>query len=163
MLALEYRVIGAGEGHAAGRALLQEMVERLTGAPMPEILIADRGKPYFAHGELHFSISHTKHHVFCALSDRPIGIDAEEMERNISLNLAQKILSPGELIQYEEAQDKPLALLTFWVLKEAQAKCRGTGLQGYPNDTDFSLDDPRVTKIDGCLVAVMEKEKAYAL
>lgn len=163
MLALEYRSIGAKEGHAAGRALLREMVERLTGAPLPELLVGDRGKPYFQTGGLHFSISHTKRHVFCALSNRPIGIDAEEMERDISLNLAKKILSPGELAQYEGAEDKRIALLTFWVLKEAQAKCDGTGLQGYPNHTDFSLDDPRVTKMDGCLVAVIEKEREYAL
>ena len=163
MLALEYRRIEAREGHAAGRALLQEMTEKETGAPMPPVLTADRGKPYFARGGLHFSISHTKQHVFCALSDRPIGIDAEEMDRDISLNLAQKILSPAELAQYEQAQDKRLALLTFWVLKEAQAKCGAAGLRGYPNHTNFSLDDPRVTEVDGCLVAVIEKEKEDAL
>ncbi len=163
VLALEYRRIEAKEGHAAGRALLKEMTERETGVPMPPVLITDRGKPYFAKGGLHFSISHTKHHVFCVLSDQPIGIDAEEMERDISLNLASKILSAGELTQYEKARDKRLALLAFWVLKEAQAKCGGTGLQGYPNHTNFSLDDPRVTEIDGCLVAVIEKEKDDAL
>ena len=163
MLVMEYRTIKAGEGHAAGRSLLKEMVERFTGAPMPEIRLSERGKPYFAQGELQFSISHTKDHVFCALSDRTIGMDAEELGRDISLNLARKILSPGELAQYEEAEDKRIALLTFWVLKEAQAKCDGTGLQGYPNHTDFSLADPRVTIIDGCLVAVIEKEKEHAL
>ena len=163
MLVMEYRTIKAGEGHAAGRSLLKEMVERFTGAPMPEIRLSERGKPYFAQGELQFSISHTKDHVFCALSDRTIGMDAEELGRDISLNLARKILSPGELAQYEEAEDKRIALLTFCVLKEAQAKCDGTGLQGYPNHTDFSLADPRVTIIDGCLVAVIEKEKEHAL
>ncbi len=163
MPALEFRRISAGEGHAAGRALLKEMVEAYTNAPMPEISVTDRGKPYFKDSALHFSISHTKGHVFCALSERPIGIDAEEPERDISLKLAQKILSPAELAQYEAAEDKRLALLTFWVLKEAQAKCDGTGLQGYPNHTEFSLDDPRVRRIDGCLVAVIEKENEDAL
>ena len=163
MLVMEYRTIKAGEGHAAGRSLLKEMVESFTGAPMPEIRLSERGKPYFTTGNLHFSVSHTKQHVFCALSDRTIGMDAEELGRDISLNLARKILSPGELAQYEEAEDKRIALLTFWVLKEAQAKCDGTGLQGYPNHTDFSLADPRVTIIDGCLVAVIEKEKEHAL
>ena len=163
MLALEYRRIEPKEGHEAGRALLKEMTERQTGEPMPPILVTDRGKPYFAQDGLHFSISHTKQHVFCALSERKIGIDAEEMNRELSLQLANKILSAGELAQYEKARDKRLALLTFWVLKEAQAKCDGTGLRGYPNHTNFSLDDPRVTEVDGCLVAVIEKEKDYAL
>ena len=158
MLALEHRWITPGEGHKAGRELLRQMVETLTGEPMPEIALGQWGKPYFAHSGLHFSISHTKHHVFCVLSDRPVGIDAEEEDRNISLALAQKILSPGELAQYEAAADRRRALLTFWVLKEAAAKCDGTGLRGYPNHTNFSLEKSGVSVRHGCLVAVAEKE-----
>lgn len=158
MLALEVRPISAKEGHAAGRELLKAMVEAHTGEPMPQVTVTDRGKPYFVESGLHFSISHTKAHVFCALSDRPIGIDAEEMDRNVSPALAEKILSAGERAQYEASEDKRLALLTFWVLKEAAAKCTGKGLTGYPNDTNFSLDDSRVTTMDGCLLAVIEEE-----
>ena len=155
---LEFVAIAPGQGHEAGRALLRQMVQKYTGQPMPEIAIGPRGKPYFPGSNLHFSISHTKSHVFCVLSHRPIGIDAERQDRQISVKLAEKILSPGEKAQYEAALDKQSALLTFWVLKEAAAKCDGTGLQGYPNHTNFSLDDPRVTVIDGCLVAIIEKE-----
>ena len=50
----------------------------------------------------------------------------------------------------------PQSLLRFWVLKEAAAKLTGEGLRGYPNHTDFSPDDPRITVIDGCYVAVLE-------
>ena len=70
--------------------------------------------------------------------------------------LADKILSPGEKARFDAAENKTRALLTFWVLKEAEAKRTGEGLRGYPNHTDFSLDDPRVTETEGCLVAVME-------
>ena len=94
--------------------------------------------------------------AFCALSRREIGIDAEELDRNVNLALAEKILSPKEKVQFDAAPDKRRALLTFWVLKEAQVKRTGEGLRGYPNKTDFSLDDPRVTEMDGCLVAVIE-------
>ena len=69
--------------------------------------------------------------------------------------LAEKILSPVEKVQYDAAPDKAKALLTFWVLKEAAAKLNGRGLRGYPKDTAFSLDDPRVREMDGCLVAIM--------
>ena len=123
---------------------------------MPEIAVGERGKPYFPGSELHFSISHSKGHVFCALSHRPIGIDAEETDRTVNPAVAKKILSPGEYAQFQQAPDQRAALLTFWVLKEAAAKCTGEGLRGYPKDTDFSLDDPRVTEMDGCLVAIME-------
>ena len=144
--------------HEAGRALLAQLYLDVVGEDLPGIAIADRGKPYFPHSSWHFSISHTKRHVFCALSDRPIGIDAEETDRNIDLRLADKILSPEEKTQYDAAPDKRLALLKFWVLKEAAAKCSGEGLRGYPKNTNFSLADSRVTERDGCLLAVITEE-----
>lgn len=154
---LQFRRIAPGQGHTAGRQLLEQMYRAQTGASMPPILIAPRGKPYFAEGTLHFSISHTKAHVFCVLSARPVGVDAEEVDRTIDLRLAEKILSAGELERYHRAEDKRLALLKLWVLKEAASKVSGEGLRGYPNQTDFSPDDPRVQQVDGCLVAVIEE------
>lgn len=149
--------IQPGTGHGSGRALLAELYRQYAGQDMPPILITDRGKPYFENGP-HFSITHTKRHVFCALSEKPIGIDAEELGRDIDLRLAHKILSPGERQRYDAAEDPRLALLKLWVLKEADAKRRGQGLRGYPKDTDFSPDDPRVTVREGCLLAVIEEE-----
>ena len=113
------------------------------------------GKPYFVDGSAHFSISHTKSRVFCALSDRNVAIDAEEMSRKVSENLAQKLLSPEEFAQYQAAQDKSHAILKFWVLKEAAGKLSGRGVTPYPNHTAFSLEDPRITEIHGHFVAVM--------
>ena len=86
-----------------------------------------------------------------------MGLDAEELDRDIKLKLADKILSPSEKTQFDAAPDKRMALLTFWVLKEASVKRSGEGLRGFPNHTAFSLDDPRVTILDGCLVAVLEE------
>ena len=145
-------------GHEAGRKLLAELYREETGTDLPEILTTERGKPYFAGSSLHFSISHTPAHAFCVLSEKNVGLDAEEADRNINLKLAQKILSPMEKAQFDTAADPRKALLTFWVLKEAAAKLSGEGLRGYPNHTNFSLEDPRVTEIDGCLVAVLEGE-----
>ena len=142
-------------GHEAGRKLLQQLWQTHMAGEMPEIAITDRGKPYFVGSNWHFSISHTKKRVFCALSEVPVGIDAEEADRNINLHLAEKILSPGEKAQFDAAEDKRLALLKFWVLKEAAAKLSGEGLRGYPNHTNFSLEDPRVRQMEDCLVAVL--------
>ena len=143
-------------GREAGRQLLK----RLCGDR--KILLTDRGKPFFADGGPCFSISHSKSRVFCALADQPVGVDAEEADRDIDLRLAQKILSPAELAQYEAAVDKREALLRFWVLKEALVKATGQGLRGYPKDTDFKLDDPRLQLLEGHLVAVIELRRVYA-
>lgn len=153
-------------GHEAAWALLAEVYRGETGEELPEIAREARGKPYFVDGIWHFSLSHTRRHAFCALSRCPVGIDGEELDRNVDLRLAEKILSPGEKDQFCRAADKKRALLTFWVLKEAAAKCTGEGLRGYPRHTNFSLEDPRVRIMDGCLVAVIpedEGEKIYAV
>ena len=147
--------LGEFSGHEAGRLLLGQMYRELTGENMPEILVTDRGKPYFKDGDLHFSISHTHRRVFCVLAHGPVGIDAEEKDRKIDLRLAEKILSPEEKIRYEQAADKTQALLRFWVLKEASAKATGLGLRGYPNQTDFDPCDPRIQETDHCYVAVI--------
>ena len=143
------------DGHTAGRKLLADFF----GGNLPEIAVTDRGKPYFVDEKLHFSISHTKDHAFCCLSDRNIGIDAEEMDRRVSKALAGKILSPTELPRHAAAADPNAAILRLWVLKEAYAKLTGKGLGDYLYETDFDPNDPRILIIDGCYVAIMEEEK----
>ena len=94
---------------------------------------------------------------FCALADHPVGLDAEETDRQINLGLADKILSPKEKDRYLSAGDRRTALLKLWVLKEAAAKLSGEGLRGYPNHTDFSPDDPKVRELGNCFVALLEE------
>ena len=144
-------------GHETGRELLRQLYRAETGEELPPILKTERGKPYFADSPWHFSISHTRHHAFCVLSRKNVGLDAEELDRKVQLKLAEKVLSPSEKAQFDAAQDKRRAFLTFWVLKEAEAKRSGEGLRIYPNHTAFSLEDPRVREMDGCLVAVLEE------
>lgn len=144
-------------GHEAGRQLLAKLYREETGEDLPEIRTTDRGKPYFPDSPWHFSISHTPKHAFCVLSRNNVAIDAEEADRKINLKLADKILSPAEKARFDAATEKEKALLSFWVLKEAAAKLSGQGLRGYPDHTDYSPEDPRVTETDGCIVAVMEE------
>ena len=141
------------DGHPAGRELLAKLVP-----DMGKILVTPQGKPYFADERCHFSISHCQNHAFCAISNRNIGIDAEEISRSVSLNLAQKILSSNEMTRYRAASDKNATLLRFWVLKEAYAKLAGRGWGNYLRQTDFDPNDERIQIIDGCFVAVIEEE-----
>ncbi len=142
-------------GHEAGRLLLQQLYETHVGRPLPEIATAPGGKPYFVGSPWHFSISHTKAHAFCVLASCPVGLDAEEADRQIHLNLANSILSPAEKAQFHGAEDPRKTLLTFWVLKEAEAKRTGKGIGLHPRHTDFTLPDARVFETDGCILAVI--------
>lgn len=153
-----YCELAGRTGHQAARKLLEAEYRRHTGMEPPLILVTPEGKPYWEDSPWYFSISHTSRHAFCVLAKAPVGVDAEELDRPILLSLADKILSPEEKRQFDQAEDKRRALLTFWVLKEAAAKQSGEGLRIYPNHTDFSLDDPRVREISGCIVAVLTDE-----
>ena len=145
-------------GHEAGRELLNRMYREKTGENCPEIAVEERGKPYFVEGNWHFSISHTKNHVFCCISRENVGIDAEEMDRTVDLRLADRYLSDAEKTRLEAESDKNAALLRLWVLKEAYAKRNGKGLGNYLKETNFNPRDKRISCIDGCIVAVLEGE-----
>lgn len=155
-MVISSKALAGQSGHDAGRALLAEMYEERYGKPMPEIAVTDRGKPYFVTGDAHFSISHTKRRAFCVLHSKPVGIDAEETDRDIDLGLADKILSAPEKRRYAAAPDQKAALLRLWVLKEAYAKATGRGWGSYLYETDFDPNDPRIQETDGCYVAVIE-------
>ena len=156
---LLWRRLEGRSGHEVGRELLAEGYRAITGYDLPPIVIAPRGKPYFEGSPLHFSISHTKSHAFCAISSVPVGIDAEETDRKVNLKLGEKILSPAEFARWDGTAE---SLLRFWVLKEAAAKLTGEGLRGYPNHTDFDPMDERIQIIDGCILAVL-KENDYVI
>ena len=158
MVKLLWQRLDGENGHEAGRALLRQLYEQTFSRPMPEICVSQRGKPYFADGSCHFSISHCKNHVFCVISDRNIAIDAEEADRPIRLSLAEKILSPAEAARFRDADDPRTTLLKFWVLKEAAAKLSGFGLHGYPEHSDFSPEHPGISIIDGCITAILQEE-----
>lgn len=149
-------------GHEAAWDLLEKTYCKAVGQPLPPTTRTEWGKPVFSAGTWHFSLSHTHRHAFCVLSEQPVGIDAEELDRPIRPELAQKILSPQEYAQFSQAADPQQALLTFWVLKEAAAKQTGLGLRGYPDHTCFSLNDPRVFHLGGCVVAVIEEGSSYS-
>lgn len=143
-------------GHDAGRQLLAQLYRQHYNMDMPAIAVTERGKPYFVTGNVCFSISHTDTMVFCALSDRPVGIDAEAVDRKIDLKLADKILSATEKTRFDAAAHKQAVLLKFWVMKEAYAKLTGRGWGSYLYETDFDPTD--VKEKDGCYVAVLEEK-----
>ena len=149
---LKWMTLHGMDGHEAGRQLLAQMV-----SPLPEIRITPNGKPYFENGDLHFSISHTAFHAFCCVSRNNVGIDAEEIGREMDLRLIHRFLSPAEAQRISSAANPQDALLRLWVLKESYAKLTGRGIGNYLKNTDFFPNDPRIQIIDGCYVAILEE------
>ena len=104
-------------GSPAVYSLLGYAYRNEYGGVLPEIKKMPGGKPYFpGHPEIHFSLSHSKTHVLCAISSKPVGADIES-PRLISERAVQFFCSPEELSHFDP--------LDLWVLKESYVKLIG--------------------------------------
>ena len=94
------------------------------------------GRPQLCNGQtaapLHFSLSHTRGLVACAISrTEGIGIDAEWIDTELSCReLAEAFFAPPEIaaLQARPGVEKTELFFSFWTLKEAYSKARGMGL-----------------------------------
>lgn len=98
------------------------------------------GFPVFlnAKGEIdavnYISLAHTGELATVAISQNPIGIDVEKIDRNAK-NVIERVLSPAEKKTYAQFPEKIKVhgvliekSLLFWVMKEAVAKATGLGM-----------------------------------
>ena len=94
--------------------------------------------PTLGQPRLHFSLSHTRGLVACAVSlDHEIGLDVEAWDRaGDGLDIAGRFFAPAELALLREAApgDRPEVFVRIWTLKEAYIKATGRGLSSFPLD-----------------------------
>lgn len=151
------------EGHQRAYQLLQWQYEMLTAQAMPPIVTLPGGKPAWKGGELYFNVSHTRTMAVCAISDGPVGVDAEFI-RSVSLGFFLKILSPQERRWVLRQPDQKAAMIALWTLKESYVKFTGQGLKGVSKTVHFALEDaivlPEAPEVqfgtmpkDGCMIA----------
>jgi len=94
--------------------------------------------PALGRPRLHFSLSHTRGLVACAVSlDHEVGLDVEASDRaGDGLDIAGRFFAPAELALLREAapDDRPEVFVRIWTLKEAYLKATGQGLSSVPLD-----------------------------
>ena len=104
---------------------------RTEGALDLTLACSPAGKPFLScHPELHFNLSHGGELAVCAVSDRPVGADAEPL-LTPDPALAAYAFSEEEQQWLAAQEDAALAFTRLWVRKESYLKCLGTGLS-YP-------------------------------
>ena len=130
------------EGRRTAYALLERAYARHAGGLLPPILRTESGKPFFPEGAFHFSLSHTRTMAACAMSSRPVGVDAETI-RPVRPGVAERSLTAAELAWLQAADDRDLGFLTLWTMKEAWVKLTGRGLNGRPRDVTLDWRDGR--------------------
>lgn len=94
----------------------------------PDFDIGDNSKPYLsAHPDINFNISHCKGAACCIFSDKPVGVDIQELRRG-KLNAMLKICSEKEQELINSASDPELEFCRLWSVKEAVSKQSGDGI-----------------------------------
>ena len=88
----------------------------------PEIIYEETGKPKLANSTLNISISHSNDLVVAFISEKHIGIDVENYERDIS-KIARRFLHPSEIEFIERSINKQHLKIILWSAKEAIFKC----------------------------------------
>jgi 4'-phosphopantetheinyl transferase len=106
------------------------------------------GKPHLTdHPDMHFNLSHSGHLVACAVSDREVGVDVEQVSRS-DPRIAERFFTAEEKAHIARSDDPGSALCELWVLKEAFMKMTSLGFR-LPLDA-FSIDmgDPIRVRVD---------------
>ena len=109
------------QGSAFGVSLMAAAYADYIGkAALPKIEKMLLHRPLFSKApELHYSISHSKTHVVCALSERPVGIDTEPSDRVVPEKMIEKLTCAEER--------EFLSFLEIWTLRESFFKLTGEG------------------------------------
>jgi len=136
---LFYSPRGGRSGSTAVYSLLEYAFYKVYDRALPEINKTPEGKPFFpGEPDIHFSLSHSRTHVLCAIGSSPVGADIES-PRIVNSRTAAYFGSPEELALFD-----PLEL---WVLKESYIKLIG-GTLPQVKQFRFSRDKDKVIPPD---------------
>ena len=124
----------------------------------PTFFYNEQGAPCLEHGPC-FSISHCKHGIAVAVSEKPIGIDIEHI-RTAKPELVARTMNEQEQNEIWSAPSPDVAFTRLWTQKEAVLKMQGTGI--------LSIDGMKNTlvaieHVDLQTKVNIEKQYAYTL
>lgn len=117
---------GRAEEYAAAHAWLRRVLAGYLGTPPWELQFHSGrwGKPGLVGYPLQFNLSHTRGYCALAVSDRPLGVDIERLDRD----LRRAMLYCGTPAERRVIESAPTAeVVARWSVKEAYTKALGLG------------------------------------
>ncbi len=117
-----------------GAGVLVSIVAAQTGAG--ELSFGEKGKPFFADASVHFNLSHSGHYAVCAASEKPVGVDIENV-RVFSESLVRHVFDSGERA-FAQGSDERLTQL--WTIKESVMKFFGQGVGISPKKISIGFE-----------------------
>lgn len=128
--------------HEYGRKLLKQTLKKEYHIDYAEDMITYIGnkKPVLKQGRIQFNISHCKGLVVCALSEAPIGVDAEG-PRQVMPRVIRKACSEKEARYVKEGgpAEENRRFLRLWTLKESYLKMTGEGMRVPFSQVEFEI------------------------
>ncbi len=158
----------------AAHGFLREILGRELGCS-PQAIEFDfgaHGKPRVRGSGPHFSLTHTGEHALVAVSDRELGLDAEEIRpARVDAPLAQRVMTDEEFQCWTKAErvEQVAAFFRLWCAKESVMKSSGRGMdlgpQGFAVLAPGSLDVGAQVTVDGkrWTVQALEGGREYSL
>ena len=132
--------------HLLGRSLLNFGLLKEYGRTW-EVMAQAGTKPYLeGAGGVEFNISHTKGLVVCAVADRALGVDTEQI-RPFKAGLMRRVCSESErgfVLEGRSEAARQERFFRLWTLKESFVKAIGRGLAFPLGDITFSLEEGAV-------------------
>ena len=126
--ALQYKKLDDRKRSVLAFVLLQRALREEYGiTEVPEFVYNEFGKPSLPNLPIHFSLSHCKDAVACAVSDHNIGIDVESIVP-YTPDVARRVCTADELKMLEQSSNKDVEFIKLWTVKEAISKYEGMGL-----------------------------------
>lgn len=129
-----------------GEGLARQMLAELLGIAPQDLTftVNENGKP-LVEGAF-FSISHSGELVGCAVSDRPVGLDIEEI-RDVPERLGRVL---------DGQWQTPEAFFRLWTRREAAIKCRGDRLSAWKSCGEEGLSFTSIAVPQGYVATLCE-------
>lgn len=126
--ALQYKKVDDRKRSVLVFVLLQHALREEYGiTEIPEFVYNEFGKPSFLNLPIHFSLSHCKEAVACAVSDNNVGIDVEGIVP-YNPDVARRVCTAAELEMLTKSEHTDTDFIKLWTAKEAISKFEGQGL-----------------------------------
>ena len=131
-----FRFVEDKKRTVAGEMLARKAISKWCNVPAESVAFGKNnyGKPFAKELAVEFNVSHSGDMVVCAVSDRPVGIDVEQI-RPMRDSVAKRICSQEELDYWSDPSISEAERLNrffeIWTAKEAYCKCIGIGIQDF--------------------------------
>lgn len=131
-----------------GAGLLLHYVLQKHGAKSEDIQIGVNGKPEL--DGIYFNLSHSHDWAVCAVSEKPVGCDLEEIGF-ASMRIAERYFCKNEIRHLEKFKDeeKNREFYRLWTMKESYIKMTGEGMRVPLNRFEFVFEEPVKVIRDG--------------